>query len=322
MNKSFESTSLFDFDLLKQLTAKQNSSSAVRLAIQLFTFAGLGVVVVTLDGQLTFSFLLTIPLAALHAFLFAPFHECIHGTAFESKWLNRLGAWSTGLFFGMSPSLYRDFHFAHHRYTHNPDKDPELIHLPGNGAKDATMPGKRILWISLCSGLGLLIFKIFVTGTVSILPTRFWGSYFSWIKETHRRKAAKESKWVTAFWVTILLLAIFAFPSMWRVLFAAAFSNLFLGLWLTTEHTGLPSHGSMFDKTRSIISSRIVRWWIWNMNFHAEHHAWPAVPWHRLPEIHERVEDHILQSHPGYLRVHWAQLSISKPGNRSSSRPR
>jgi fatty acid desaturase len=45
-----------------------------------------------------------------------------------------------------------------------------------------------------------------------------------------------------------------------------------------------------------------VRLVTWNMPFHAEHHALPTVPFHKLPELHEAVRDHLKTTADGYAR--------------------
>ena len=59
-------------------------------------------------------------------YLFAPLHETVHRTAFASRWLNDAVAWFCGLVVCLGPEFFRSFHFAHHRYTQIPGKDPEL----------------------------------------------------------------------------------------------------------------------------------------------------------------------------------------------------
>jgi fatty acid desaturase len=40
------------------------------------------------------------------------------------------------------------------------------------------------------------------------------------------------------------------------------------------------------------------------MPYHAEHHAYPAVPFHRLPQFHEVVREHLRTTERGYGRFH------------------
>jgi fatty acid desaturase len=60
------------------------------------------------------------------SFLFMPLHECVHMTAFHSREANHLVGLATGLATFRPPIHYKCYHFAHHRHTGNPEKDPEL----------------------------------------------------------------------------------------------------------------------------------------------------------------------------------------------------
>ena len=44
------------------------------------------------------------------------------------------------------------------------------------------------------------------------------------------------------------------------------------------------------------------------MNYHVEHHAYPALPFHALPKAHGLIRDKIAVRAPGYLAVHWGFL--------------
>jgi fatty acid desaturase len=41
----------------------------------------------------------------------------------------------------------------------------------------------------------------------------------------------------------------------------------------------------------------------WNMPYHAEHHAYPAVPFHRLPEVNRAIGPRLKVTAPGYIDV-------------------
>ena len=46
-----------------------------------------------------------------------------------------------------------------------------------------------------------------------------------------------------------------------------------------------------------------MRLFAWNMPYHAEHHAYPAIPFHALPRLHARVRGEIENLEPGYVRA-------------------
>ena len=75
----------------------------------------------------------------------------------------------------------------------------------------------------------------------------------------------------------------------------------FLRLYLLAEHTECPLEPDMLRNSRTTRSNALVRWLAWNMPYHAEHHAFPAIPFHALPAAHRLVRPHLKVTAPGYL---------------------
>lgn len=74
-----------------------------------------------------------------------------------------------------------------------------------------------------------------------------------------------------------------------------------LRLYLLAEHGNCPRVANMFENTRTTFTNRIVRFLAWNMPYHVEHHVWPAVPFHRLPEVHGLMKDELRVTSEGYV---------------------
>lgn len=53
------------------------------------------------------------------------------------------------------------------------------------------------------------------------------------------------------------------------------------------EQTGCASTRDCLENTRTTLTLALVRLVAWNMPYHAEHHSYPAVPFHALPGLHE-----------------------------------
>lgn len=68
-----------------------------------------------------------------------------------------------------------------------------------------------------------------------------------------------------------------------------------------TEHTGCVSARDYVENTRTTVTLALVRLVAWNMPYHAEHHSYPAVPFHALPGLHEWVRGRIENLGPGYI---------------------
>ena len=96
-----------------------------------------------------------------------------------------------------------------------------------------------------------------------------------------------------------------------------------LRLYLMAEHTGCPLVADMLDNSRTTRSTAALRWLAWNMPFHAEHHAYPALPFHALPGAHALLAPRIAVQSSGYLSLHAEILrglapEPRKPGPRAA----
>ena len=77
-----------------------------------------------------------------------------------------------------------------------------------------------------------------------------------------------------------------------------------LRLYLMAEHGRCPPVANMLENTRTTFTNRLVRWIAWNMPYHAEHHAWPTVPFHKLPSLHRLTRPHLKKTSDGYISFH------------------
>jgi fatty acid desaturase len=66
------------------------------------------------------------------------------------------------------------------------------------------------------------------------------------------------------------------------------------------------------EKTRSMDTSGLIKLLMWNMPYHAEHHAFPAVPFHALPHVRQRIQDELKHRTDGYSKFH---LQVLKSRN-------
>lgn len=295
MEEQFETRALISPAALKPLLERRNAPSAIRLTLHLGSFLGLGLLLARHGGDPWLAFPLSIALAWVWSGLFAPFHECTHRTAFRSPWANRLGTWLTGVPFGMAPMVYRVFHFEHHRHTQDPARDPELT----NPAY-AHWPDSLRGWLLANSGYGLLLLKLNPLLGFAFAPRDAWLRFAPWsprIDDPDR--IVLECRVLLGIWI-LSLAGVLLLPGGLWFWFAAWLTHVFQTLWVSSEHTGLPLEGSILARTRTVLSNAFVRFWIWNMNYHAEHHGWPAIPWHQLPATHGLVASRLDSLVSGY----------------------
>lgn len=59
------------------------------------------------------------------------------------------------------------------------------------------------------------------------------------------------------------------------------------------EHSDCEMSQHGLNNTRSTNSYAWVEYLMWNMNYHAEHHLYPAIPWYNLPKLREHLKAHL-----------------------------
>jgi fatty acid desaturase len=232
-----------------------------------------------------------LPYGIVLVFLFAPLHETIHRTAFESRRLNDRVAWICGAVLLLPPEYFRAFHFTHHRYTQDPARDPELA-----TPKPATLGA--YLW--QVSGLPYWRERIATTCRHALGRA---GEPF--IAPHARPRIAREARLLLGVYALLALGSILAGSDALLVFWLAPvlLGQPFLRMYLLAEHTGCPLVSAMLENSRTTRSTALIRRLAWNMPYHAEHHAHPALPFHALPAAHRLLESKIPVQAEGYLAV-------------------
>jgi len=225
--------------------------------------------------------LLMVPQGILIVFLFTLLHESIHRTAFKTRGLNDVVAWICAMMIALPPDWFRGFHFAHHRFTQDPEHDPELA-LP----KPET-PGQYFVHLSG-------------------LPT--WYSHLKTlgINAAGRGAVATEARIMIALYAALAGLSFLTGSTLllYAWIIPAIIGQPALRLYLLAEHTGCPKLPNMLENTRTVLTNRLIRKIAWNMPYHTEHHTYPAVPFHRLPALHAVMADRLRHVEPGYRSFH------------------
>ena len=233
---------------------------------------------------------LTALLGCITAFLFTAEHEAAHQTAFRTRRWNYVLGHAAGLAIGLPYEYYRAFHWDHHRYTQDPALDPEL-HTP--------LPTARLGIVLYLTGLPIWRDRarmFFAHGVLGRVTAR-------WVPENKRALVVREARCYLAVYAVVVALSL-AFRSMaavWLWLVPVMVGQLFLRPYLLVEHTGCPHTPDMLENTRTTYTNALVRYFAWNMPYHVEHHAYPAVPFHALPQLNTLLAAHIHNVGRGYL---------------------
>ena len=219
-------------------------------------------------------------------FLFTLEHEATHRTPFASPALNDWVGRACGLVLVLPFEWFRYFHLAHHRHTNLPGLDPEL-----DGPKPATLRQ----WLLHVSGIPY--WRAAVVLLISLALGRTRAPY---LPDRALPRMQREAQIMLALYA--LAFVVLGQSLIWLWLFPVLIGQPFLRLYLLAEHGDCPFVANMLENTRTTFTNRIVRFLAWNMPYHAEHHAYPAVPFHALPALHREIRAHLKVTAQGYVR--------------------
>lgn len=267
-----------------RLTALSNTKGLGHLGAHLALIAGLGAAIAAgLPGWP----LLLIPQGVALIFLFTLEHECTHRTPFATPALNDWIGRACGFVLLLPFEWFRYFHLAHHRWTNLPGQDPEL---------EGTKPETRKAWLIHVSGLPYWAAMAKVTGALALgrgeapyLPTRALP------------RIRTEARWMLVGYAVVVASLAVSPVLVWVWLLPAVLGQPFLRLYLLAEHGDCPRVANMLENTRTTFTTALVRFLAWNMPYHVEHHTYPAVPFHRLPDLHNTLKSHLKVTAEGYI---------------------
>jgi len=229
--------------------------------------------------------IMLIPHGILISFLFTLQHECTHNTPFKTLWLNSIMGHLIAFLLFQPFLWFRYFHLAHHKYTNVPGKDPELDghEKPSSwGAFVRHLSTVDYWWAKVTTLIGNSVGPL----TASYIPPR------------KRRALRAEAVLLIVAYGVVFAMAPTALLWLWIVPLILGFPVL--RLYLLAEHGRCPEVEDMFLNTRTTLTTRVVRFLAWNMPYHAEHHAMPSVPFHKLPVLHDMTAAHLGQVSDGY----------------------
>jgi fatty acid desaturase len=224
-------------------------------------------------------------------------HECGHGTAFKTAWMND-AVYHVACFMVMrEPTVWRWSHTRHHTDTIIVGRDPEI----------AVMRPTVIL-------------KVF--GAFFAIP-QLWAAAQSLVRHAAGKLSPDEADFIPemerprvylvarvwlAIHIAIMALSIYL-GSILPMLFVGPLPSMY-GAWVhvmtgITQHAGLPE--DVLDhrlNSRTVYMNPVLRFIYWNMNYHIEHHMFPMVPYHRLPALHEDMKKYCPPPYPSVVAAY------------------
>ena len=283
------------------LTRRSDTAGLTRLAWHLGVIAAFVWLGASVDGWIRVVAMVGQGVAMV--FLFTAMHECSHGTAFRSRWMNRLVAAGAGCVLFMGPVWFFQFHQDHHRHTQDLERDPELL---------SARPSSTSEYLWHLSGLPSW------AGSLRVL----FGNALAMRRDAYVSSAARASVvWEAR---AILVVHAIALPVLfwqgwlvWHFVLPLLAGQPFLRAFLLAEHAGCEqTSGNMLRNTRTLLTTPPVRFLTWNMSYHTEHHCFPAVPFYRLGDLHTIMRAELVNTSPGYVAFHRRFLNALRSGTR------
>jgi fatty acid desaturase len=300
-------------ELIRSLSAQQRRALTQKSNVAgfkaLFIHCGAIGVITWLIVERVYLWQLLLPIqGVLLVFLFTLMHESIHRTAFASKAINDVVASCCALILGLPATWFREFHMAHHRHTQDKEKDPELL-----SAKPETP--QQYFW-------HLTGIPIWYSHIKTMLRNAMGKCDDAYVSVSRHKAVSKEARWMLLAYVALAMLSLWFGSSLllYIWLIPAMLGQPFLRLYLLAEHGRCAFVSNAFENTRTTFTNKLVRQLAWNMPYHAEHHAYPMVPFFRLGDFHELVKDHLSVTERGYARFNKQYLADIAPPDSLSAK--
>ena len=227
--------------------------------------------------------LFLIPLITLHSSLQ---HECLHGHPFiAQRWNDFLVAVPLGIY--VPYHRFKESHMKHHHDSKltDPYEDPESWYKTPQQWQKLSAFSQKLLKLN-----NTLIGRV-VLGPIIGLA----GFIRAELKQPHTYHVW--AKHLLA--VVLLLLAVSFFTDLapLNYLFAA-----YVGYSLLTIRTFLEHQADENARARTVLieDSGLLSKLFLNNNLHAVHHAYPLLPWYKLPNIYKKNRQRFIALNHGY----------------------
>ncbi|WP_416425546.1 fatty acid desaturase family protein [Pseudomonas sp. App30] len=226
----------------------------------------------------------------------ARWHEAGHGTAFRTRWLNDTVYHLASFMILFEPQVWRWSHARHHTDTIIVGRDPEIV--------EPRPPSFFKMALSLFS-------LPHVYKTLGAMLRHAGGSL-----DAEEQTFIPASEWPKVVWTARIWLAILACTLAAALLWHSWLPLMLIGLptlyggWLNyvfgvSQHVGLAE--DVLDhryNCRTIYMGPLLRFLYLNMNYHLEHHMFPMVPYHALPQLHEAIRHDCPPPYPNLLAAY------------------
>lgn len=279
-------------DVLKRLSTPSDWEGAKQTAGHLALLIAGGWLVLATRGTWWVAPALVLQGVFVNA-LFGAMHESVHYGSFRTRWMANVLAFFSGAAILNNAGFYRHYHTAHHRYTQDPARDPELI----------TSPAPRN-WGTYLYRVSSIPFVLLRLRDIFLFPFGFRGKT-SYIEDKAWPEIRVWARLQLALYVALIAgsVALHTTIVLWVWFFPLLCGLPLLRLYLVCEHTLCPNSDDGFANTRTTLSNPFVRFIMWNLPYHAEHHLLPGICFYNLPEAHKYIGPNLKNVGKGYIEV-------------------
>ena len=216
-------------------------------------------------------------------------HECGHGTAFRTRWMNDVVYHIASFQIMRNPVNWRWSHARHHTDTLIVGRDPEIawMHPINLMLKALAFVGIVETWTSLKT-LGRNAMGQLSPDERNYIPQNEWAKSVFWARVHMSIYGGVVGLSLLmlvsgAGWMSLVPILLIGGPRVY-------------GCWHFVM-TGLLQHGGLPEdvidhrlNSRTVYMNPVSRWLYWNMNYHVEHHMFPMVPYYSLPALHDEIK--------------------------------
>ena len=240
-------------------------------------------------------------------------HELAHGTVFKARWLNEVFKRIFGLIHWNSNSaLYWMSHKYHHRYTLHRKSEGEEVHPRPETTEQVLQQAIKVVDVTK--------FVNTVYDQVSFLirpylrnPRRnVWQRYvYAQATDRERRDAFWTGLSQLGFHIAFAAAAVAS--GYWFLVVVVTLPMFYGGSWYhtlvhDTMHVGrTPETDDFRDCCRSVKVDPLTSLLYWHMEWHTEHHTFPAIPCYNLRAFHKATAEH--WEPPQTLAQAWREMN-------------
>ena len=209
-------------------------------------------------------------------------HECGHGTAFRTQWMNDVIYHIACFMVIRNPVTWRWSHARHHTDTYIVGRDAEISWMrPPNLIRPI---------LAFFDVLGVMRS---IKGLVRQAAGRLSSDEKDYVPASAWPKAVLAARIHMVLYAATLItaLATRSFLPLMLIGLPRIYGSWHMVLCGILQHAGLADN--VLDhrlNSRTVYMNPVSRYLYWNMNYHVEHHMFPMVPYHALPRLHEAIK--------------------------------